>query len=239
MSIDQLQAMFTTANTWSEIDPSLPDEPIVRYIPGEDSGTLDFFVSEVFGDIMLDELSSTSSSMILENFLSTGRIRALNARGPLVERSQRELLNLVEAEVVKPEYVATYGLFRSIFDKNGIEVEVAAIPDAILTWKNWVSWDFITSPQSSDPATAGVATAILGSLWVVGIAILFAIPLGIGAAIWLEEYADKKSWFANIVDTNINNLAGVPSIIYGLLGLAVFVRFLEPITSGQALGVVR
>lgn len=234
----QLQAIFTTAETWSEIDSSLPDEPIMRYIPGEDSGTLDFFVSTVFSDMELADLSDEQLIMILEGFLSQGRIRALNAGEPLAERSHHDLLKLVEAEVVKPEYVATFGLFRSILDREAIETEVASIRDAGLKWKNWVSWSFITSPQSSNPATAGVATAILGSLWVVAIAIVFSIPLGIGAAIWLEEYADKNSWFANVVDTNINNLAGVPSIIYGLLGLAVFVRFLEPITSGQFIGVV-
>ena len=236
VTIEQLRAMFTSAETWSGVDASLSDDPILRYIPGEDSGTLEFFVSEVFGDILLEELTSEQLILILGNFLSAGRIKALNAHDPLVERSHSELLKLVEIEVVKPDYVATYGLFSSLFDKQSVEVAVAAIPDANMTWKNWVSWSFITSPQSSDPATAGVSTAILGSLWVVGIAILFSIPLGIGAAIWLEEYADKKGWFANIVDTNINNLAGVPSIIYGLLGLAVFVRFLEPFTSGQLFG---
>ena len=235
---EQLQTIFLSAQTWADVDPSLPNEPITRFIPGRDSGTLDFFVDDVFGDVQLADLSNDQLILILENYLTAGRIKALSAAEPLAERSHRELLELVQLEVVKPSYVATYSFFRSLFDRQSIEEEVAAIEDANMVWKNWVSWDFITSPQSSDPANAGVATAILGSLWVVGIAILFAIPLGIGAAIWLEEYADKKSWFANIVDTNINNLAGVPSIIYGLLGLAVFVRFLEPLTSGQMFGVV-
>ena len=145
-------------------------------------------------------------------------------------------LDMVGKEVIKPQIVESFSLFRSLFDRSGIEEEVDTIPGAAMQWRNWVSWEFITSPQSTDPSTAGVSTAILGSLWVVAIAMLFAIPLGIGAAIWMEEYADKTSWFANIVDTNINNLAGVPSIIYGLLGLAVFVRFLEPITSGTFFG---
>ncbi len=238
LSFEQMQTLFTTAKTWSDVDPTLSSESITRYIPGADSGTLDFFVSEVYGDVQLSDLSNTQLIAILENYLSAGRIKALNYYEPLDGRSHAELLELVEVEVVEPDYVATYSLYRSIFHTKSIELEVATIPDANMVWKNWVSWDFITSPQSSDPANAGVATAILGSLWVVGIAIVFAIPLGIGAAIWLEEYADKNSWFANIVDTNINNLAGVPSIIYGLLGLAVFVRFLEPFTSGQMFGVV-
>jgi phosphate transport system permease protein len=238
VSLEQLQALFTTAKMWSDVDPSLPSEPIYRFIPDKDSGTLDSFVDKVFSDVTLADLSSDQLILILESSLSEGRIRALNAQQPLAERTHSELLQLVEVEVVKPNYVATYGLFRSILDRQSVEEDVASIPGAVMTWKNWVSWKFITSPQSSNPATAGVATAILGSLWVVVIAILFSIPLGIGAAIWLEEYADKKSRFANIIDTNINNLAGVPSIIYGLLGLAVFVRFLEPFTSGQFLGVV-
>ena len=82
---------------------------------------------------------------------------------------------------------------------------------------------------------AGVRTAILGSLWTVAIAIAFAFPLGVGAAIYLEEYADDNV-VNRIIQTNINNLAGVPSIIYGMLGLAIFVRVLEPFTSGAFLG---
>jgi phosphate transport system permease protein len=68
-----------------------------------------------------------------------------------------------------------------------------------------------------------------------GVAISFALPIGIGAAIYLEEFA-VKSWLNGLIRTNINNLAGVPSIIYGILGLAVFVRALEPITSGGIFG---
>jgi phosphate transport system permease protein len=75
----------------------------------------------------------------------------------------------------------------------------------------------------------------MGSLWTIFITIVFAFPMGVGAAIYLEEYAGKN-WFNRVIQTNINNLAGVPSIIYGMLGLAIFVRALEPFTSGSALG---
>jgi phosphate transport system permease protein len=74
-------------------------------------------------------------------------------------------------------------------------------------------------------------------LWVIAITILFAFPVGVGAAIYLEEYAGD-SWINRVIQTNINNLAGVPSIIYGMLGLAIFVRALEPITSGAIFGYV-
>jgi phosphate transport system permease protein len=105
-----------------------------------------------------------------------------------------------------------------------------------LQFKSWVSWQFITSPQSSNALQSGIRTAIIGSLWVTLIAFLLAVPLGAAAAIYLEEYNTGRSVFDRLVETNINNLAGVPSIIYGMLGLAVFVRFLGPLTSGLAFG---
>ena len=92
-----------------------------------------------------------------------------------------------------------------------------------------MNWNFLTSPQSSNPDTAGVRTAILGTLWVVLITTMFAIPVGVGAAIYLEEYAGQGR-LNRVIQTNIDNLAGVPSIIYGILGLAVFVRALELLT---------
>ena len=94
-----------------------------------------------------------------------------------------------------------------------------------------------SSPQSGDAMRAGVRTAILGSLWNVAIAIAFAFPIGVGAAIYLEEYA-ADNFVNRIIQTNINNLSGVPSIIYGMLGLAIFVRVLETFTSGAFLGIV-
>ncbi|MCB2223695.1 MAG: phosphate ABC transporter permease PstA [Actinobacteria bacterium] len=91
---------------------------------------------------------------------------------------------------------------------------------------------FVTTPSSSIPELAGIRTAILGSAWLVLFTVLFAVPVGVGAAIYLEEFA-KKNRINDFIQTNINNLAGVPSIIYGMLGLAVFVRLLEPLTQGR------
>ncbi len=113
---------------------------------------------------------------------------------------------------------------------------MAAIPNAELRFYSWINWNFLTSPQSSDPFKSGINVAIWGSLWVTMIAFLVAVPIGVGAAIYLEEYSTGKSRFDQIVETNINNLAGVPSIIYGMLGLAVFVRILAPLTSGAIFG---
>jgi phosphate transport system permease protein len=137
--------------------------------------------------------------------------------------------------VVRPDVVESWSFTESVFNKEEIEAEVATIPNAVLEFRAWLNWDFITSPQSSNPTLAGIRTAILGSIWVTIIAFLVAVPLGVGAATYLEEYS-KGGKLDGLIETNINNLAGVPSIIYGMLGLAVFVRFFGQITSGVAFG---
>ena len=87
-----------------------------------------------------------------------------------------------------------------------------------------LSIDFIRNYPSRLPARAGIRSAILGSLWMMGLVAAMSFPLGVGAAIYLEEYA-PRNWVTRLLQTNIANLAGVPSIVYGILGLAVFVRF--------------
>ena len=82
--------------------------------------------------------------------------------------------------------------------------------------------DFLTSPLAARPEEAGVGQAIAGSLWLMAFVVLLSFPLGIGAAVYLEEYA-RDGWFTRLINTVVRNLAGVPSIVYGLLGLAVFV----------------
>lgn len=86
------------------------------------------------------------------------------------------------------------------------------------------SGDLFTDDASGIPANAGYKTAIIGTLWVIGGVILFTVPLGVGAAIYLEEYADKERWWNRLIEVNIQNLAAVPSIVYGILGLAFIVR---------------
>jgi phosphate transport system permease protein len=97
-----------------------------------------------------------------------------------------------------------------------------------------LSWDFIRGFPASDAESSGIWPALLGSVWLLGITALVSVPLGIGAAIYLEEYA-TDNWLTRIVEINISNLAGVPSIIYGLLGLGLFVEFMRPLTGGQSL----
>jgi len=91
--------------------------------------------------------------------------------------------------------------------------------------------DFITSGLSLTPETAGVLTGIVGSLLIAAIVALLAFPIGVAAAVYLEEYAPPGR-LTTLIDTTVRNLAGVPSIVYGLLGLAVFVRVVDLIGLG-------
>ena len=154
----------------------------------------------------------------------------------LPARSRDDVEALVVERVVEPTIVGTWSFLDSTFSRDEIEAKVAADhPEAELIFRSWLSWDFVRSPQSPEPAIAGIRTALFGSLWVVVITLLFSFPIGVGAAIYLEEYARENRLNA-VIQTNINNLAGVPSIIYGMLGLAIFVRTLEMFTSGSFLG---
>ncbi|MEX2326130.1 MAG: phosphate ABC transporter permease PstA [Pseudomonadales bacterium] len=89
----------------------------------------------------------------------------------------------------------------------------------------WLDLEFLNSFPSRFPENAGIKSALAGTIWLAAFTALFAIPTGVMAAIYLEEYAppNKMTWF---IEINIANLAGVPSIVYGILGLAVFVRFM-------------
>lgn len=87
-----------------------------------------------------------------------------------------------------------------------------------------INADFLTKPASYKPENAGIKVALIGSIWVIVLTGIIAVPVGIAAAIYLEEYTRKKNRFTEFIQLNISNLAGVPSIVYGLLGLAVFVR---------------
>jgi phosphate transport system permease protein len=82
----------------------------------------------------------------------------------------------------------------------------------------------LTQPPSTDPAQAGARPAILATLYLGGLLLLFTVPIGVFTAIYLEEYADKTRWYNRLLEINIQNLAAVPSIVYGILGLAFLVR---------------
>lgn len=105
----------------------------------------------------------------------------------------------------------------------GILALALLIFDVLRKGLGWLDWDFLTSFPSRFPHRAGIKAALAGSLWVVGLTAVIAFPIGVAAAIYLEEFAGR-SRLTQIINTNISNLAGVPSVVYGILGLAVFVR---------------
>jgi len=107
----------------------------------------------------------------------------------------------------------------------GLILLVVFIGDILIDGIMRIDWGFVTDLPSRKPEKAGVYTALMGSLWVLGLTTIIAFPTGVAAAIYLEEYA-KKGRFSAMLEINISNLAGVPSIIYGLLGLEIFVRVL-------------
>lgn len=108
----------------------------------------------------------------------------------------------------------------------------AVIALGVLLWYivqrgwDWLSWGLITNPPSRKPERAGLSIAISGTLWIISLTLLVAFPMGVASAIYLEEYAPKNRW-TRMLQINISNLAGVPSVVYGLLGLGIFVQWLD------------
>ena len=100
----------------------------------------------------------------------------------------------------------------------GIDNAIVGIPS--------LDWDFLSNYPSRFAERAGIRSSILGSVWVLVFTVIFAIPVAVGAAVWMEEFAPQNA-ILTTVRLNIANLAGVPSIIYGILGLAVFVRLMD------------
>lgn len=190
-----------------------------------------------FTSTPVNELTQAELLTILQKNLSSGAYKKLNNEQAMETRTQADLLTLFLERLVQIDTKQTWSMTQSILNGAEIKAEVAEkYPEANLEFRSWLTPQFLVSPMSSRAEFAGVRTAVLGSLWLVGIAIAFALPIGTGAAIYLQEYA-PKNWFTSIIQTNINNLAGVPSIVYGMLGLAVFVRLLEPFTSGSMFGI--
>jgi len=187
--------------------------------------------------VPLGQLSQAQLADLIRERISKGVVRRLESEKPLSERSQEELYSLVLDRVVEPKIVESWPLMPSILSRGEIARQVALrYPKASLVFRSWLTPDLIRNPQSSKPELAGVRTALLGSLWTMAITMVSAFPIGVAASIYLEEYA-VDNLLNRIIQTNISNLAGVPSIIYGMLGLAIFVRSLERFTSGTVFGL--
>ena len=103
---------------------------------------------------------------------------------------------------------------------------LALLLDILADGMGRLGWQFLANYPSRKPEEAGILSAWVGTVWIMVLTGVIAFPLGVSAAIYLEEYS-RKNWLTDIIEINIANLAGVPSIIYGLLGLGLFVRFLN------------
>ena len=188
--------------------------------------------------VPLNDQSKEQLVALLQSKISKGAYNTLEKAKPFANRTREEVHQLIVERVIRPDIVGVWNLWTSLTQADKIRATLAQEhPDAELEFVSWLTRDFVTRPQTSEALTAGVRTAILGSLWTILFTILLAFPVGVGAAIYLEEYA-SDNWLNRIIQTNINNLAGVPSIVYGILGLAIFVRTLEPLTSGEVFGLV-
>ena len=189
--------------------------------------------------VAVEDLSREQMVTVLQANLTRGAYNKLENEKPFAERSRDDIYGLIVERLLKPKVVENWSLVDSLTKRGEIEAFVAAeAPQAKLEFVSWLTPEFVSRPQSSEPLRAGVRTAILGSLLTISITILVAFPIGVGAAIYLEEYA-RDTGLNRLIRTNINNLAGVPSIIYGILGLAIFVRALEPVMSGALFGLVQ
>lgn len=108
----------------------------------------------------------------------------------------------------------------------GLLVLLVLLIDVLIDGFPRLGWDFLTSYPSRKPEQAGILSPWVGTAWLMVLTALIAFPLGVASATYLEEYS-RKSWLTGFIEINIANLAGVPSIIYGLLGLGLFVRWMN------------
>lgn len=141
-------------------------------------------------------------------------------------------LRNIKRRKIKNSIVKYLFLICTLF---GIVILIVLLKQILETGLKHLDLKFLTSFPSRTASKAGIKSALVGSLWVILLTGLFSFPLGVGTAIYLEEYA-KKNWFNKLLQINISNLAGIPSIVYGMLGLSVFVkglRFGTSILSGS------
>jgi phosphate transport system permease protein len=185
----------------------------------------------------LQSLEREELISILQENVSKNRFKTIQRDNPVEELKRSELVGLVTSEIIKPTTLKSYFLIPSLTNKAEIiRTQQDEFPNAVVQFRSWISPSFLTDPLSTNPDTTGIRTALLGSLWIIVVTVIIAFPIGIGAAIYLEEYS-SNNWLSRIIKTNIDNLAGIPSIVYGLLGLAIFVRGLNLITSGAFIGI--
>ena len=132
-------------------------------------------------------------------------------------------MNSIRINRLKDKIFLFLGIISTLI---GLVLLAIFIGDILVEGLPRLDWKFITSLPSRLPQKAGIYTAMMGTIWILILTTIIAFPIGVGAGIYLEEYA-RKGRIAKLFEINISNLAGVPSIIYGLLGLEIFARTLK------------
>lgn len=132
-------------------------------------------------------------------------------------------MNSIQKNRWKDQAFKYWGVFCTLI---GLVLLTVFIGNILVDGFTRIDWGFITNLPSRKPENAGIYTALMGSVWILLLTTVIAFPVGVAAGIYLEEYA-KDNKLSGLLEINISNLAGVPSIIYGLLGLEVFVRIMQ------------
>lgn len=152
-------------------------------------------------NFVLDNPSVVGSTMTFE-FLASGRVDGYYKGRVTAQSAERD-------KNVSPQHLVLADSFK---DAGVLETRF--------------NWSFVTAPDASEkrPEAAGLGVAILGSFYMMLVVLALALPIGVAASIYLEEFA-PKNWFTDLIEVNISNLAAVPSIVFGILGLAIFINF--------------
>ncbi|MDP3313164.1 phosphate ABC transporter permease PstA [Lutibacter sp.] len=132
-------------------------------------------------------------------------------------------MNSIQKNRLKDQLFKYWGIACTLI---GLVLLVLFIGDILIDGISRIDWAFITDLPSRKAEKSGIYTALMGSIWILLLTTIIAVPVGVAAGVYLEEYS-KKNRLSAILEINISNLAGVPSIIYGLLGLEVFVRIMS------------
>lgn len=165
-------------------------------------------VELVYGKESVKDFTREELIDSMNSHLSSGIMRRVLSEKSLEEHSNKELVSIIEEFIVEPKVLRTWTLTESLFSRSAIEEFVQKEEGAYLSFRSWLSPQFLVTEQSSDPYKAGIRTAILGSLWIMLITFGFAFPIGVAAAIYLQEYAVDNR-LNRILQLNIFNLSAV------------------------------
>jgi phosphate transport system permease protein len=223
------QTVYRSAQVWEAIS-HLPQETLpIGWISGDPT--------KIFGDLLPQMDPQTGALRVAIDYLpeeSLGFRAGLRPGDILVQIEDIPVTGsrqAWEALIVAAQRKPQPGPLAVQVERDGelvtiaLEAEQTAQIPITRSWARAI-WDFLTSFDSNSPEKAGLASAIVGSFYLVGLTALFALPIGVGAAIYLEEYATKNP-LTELIQLLIVNLAGVPSVIYGIIGLEILARALK------------